>query len=282
MDAVRLGRMTALVKPNGRVRGIVTGDTLRRLTARTLAQEFSKEFDRACSPFQFALTTRARTECVAHMLQAITQDDPEATIVSIDGVSAFDMVSRSAMLQGLRRLPKASSIIPFVTQFYGHSSEYVWYDSNNSAHIIQQAEGGEQGDPLMPDLYALAQHPALATVATHLRNGEQIFAFLDDVYLVCKPDRAHFLFSLVESELRTTCGISVNLGKTKVYNRAGVRPDGFDHVGISDDPVWVGDPELPPERQGLHILGTPLGHDAYVRARLRSIRQDHNVLLDRI
>eukprot|EP00973_Karenia_brevis_P059577 8294542-Karenia_brevis.AAC.1 len=76
----------------------------------------------------------------------------------------------------------------------------------------------------MPALYAIAQHPALQEVAQHLRHGEQVFAFLDDIYLVCKPDRASYLFNLVRDELRNRCGISVNLGKTKVCNKAGIHP----------------------------------------------------------
>ena len=54
--ALRLGRMVALRKPNGRVRGLVMGDTFRRLVARTLAQQFAASFDAACP----ALPVRAR------------------------------------------------------------------------------------------------------------------------------------------------------------------------------------------------------------------------------
>ena len=42
MKAIRLGRVTALSKPDGGVRGIVVGDFLRRLVARTLVQQFSQ------------------------------------------------------------------------------------------------------------------------------------------------------------------------------------------------------------------------------------------------
>ena len=34
---VRLGRLTALQKPNGGVRGVVAGDIVRRLVARTMS-----------------------------------------------------------------------------------------------------------------------------------------------------------------------------------------------------------------------------------------------------
>ena len=58
VKAIRLGRMTALRKPDGGVRGIVVGDFLRRLVARTLAQQFSKAVLEATTPFQFALSTK--------------------------------------------------------------------------------------------------------------------------------------------------------------------------------------------------------------------------------
>ena len=39
VELVRFGRMTALQKPNGGVRGIVAGDIIRRLVARTISQQ---------------------------------------------------------------------------------------------------------------------------------------------------------------------------------------------------------------------------------------------------
>ena len=37
--------------------------------------------------------------CVAHVLQDLTQINPLTTVTSVDGVSAFDLISRSAMLE---------------------------------------------------------------------------------------------------------------------------------------------------------------------------------------
>ena len=52
VELVRLGRMTALQKPNGFVRGIVAGDIIRRLVARTVSQQLSPVVERATAPFQ--------------------------------------------------------------------------------------------------------------------------------------------------------------------------------------------------------------------------------------
>ena len=43
-----------------------------------------------------------------------TSVDGNATVLSIDGVSAFDMVSRRAMLAALERVPGGDQILPFV------------------------------------------------------------------------------------------------------------------------------------------------------------------------
>ena len=51
VDAIRLGRLTALQKPNGGVRGIVSGDVVRRLVARTIAQQLTPAVQRGHVPF---------------------------------------------------------------------------------------------------------------------------------------------------------------------------------------------------------------------------------------
>ena len=90
----------ALCKPDGGVRGVVVGNILRRLVAKTMAKQVSKEAETATAPFQHALSTKAGCECVAHLLQSITDLDPEATVISMDAIGAYDLISRNAMFEG--------------------------------------------------------------------------------------------------------------------------------------------------------------------------------------
>ena len=63
-DAIRLGRLIALQKPRGGVRGIVAGDSSPQARVPhnvTTAQQ--KAVEAATAPFQYAMTTRAGTEC---------------------------------------------------------------------------------------------------------------------------------------------------------------------------------------------------------------------------
>ena len=205
-SALMSARLTALKKADGGVRGIATGCTLRRLVARTLAKQFAKDFEEECAPFQYALSTRAGTDCVGHFLRAATDTDPQATILSVDGIGAYDHVLRASMLGRLARMPKARAILPFVRLSYASPSEYSWVDESGRSRTVHQAEGGEQGDPLMPLLFSVGIQDALEEVALSLHPGEQLCAYLDDVYLVCQPDRVVTLFEILSESLFTVAG----------------------------------------------------------------------------
>ena len=127
-QVLRLGRVTALKKADGGVRGIVVSDVLRRLVARTIAKQCALSAEKATAPFQCALRTRAGCECVSHVFQTLTNLDPSATILSVDGVGAFDLVSRNALLQGLLGMEGGDQVLPFVRLFHGKSPSTVFWE----------------------------------------------------------------------------------------------------------------------------------------------------------
>ena len=173
----------------------------------------SKKAEAATAPFQYALSTKAGCECVAHILQTLTDVDERATIVSIDGIGAYDLISRNAMLQGLLMMEDGDRVLPFVRCFYGSPSTYMWEDEMGVSQDIPQGEGGEQGDPLMPMLFALGQHRALVAIQERLWEGECVFAFLDDIYVVCSPERVTDIYAIIQQELFAHAKISVHHGK---------------------------------------------------------------------
>ena len=164
-------------------------DVFPRLVARTLAQQFAKKAEMATAPFQYALSTRAGCECVSHALQTLTDLDESATILSVDGVGAFDLISRRAMLEGLLNMEGGDRLLPFARQFYGSPSMFLWEDELGIVNHLQQGESGEQGDPLMSMLFALGQHSALVAISERLQEGELLFAFHDDLYVKSSPNR---------------------------------------------------------------------------------------------
>ena len=76
-EAIRIGRMTALQKSTGSVRGIVAGDTIRRLLSRTIAQQIRTK---VTAPFQYALSTAQGVSALPMRSRAMT-DAPRCTVL---------------------------------------------------------------------------------------------------------------------------------------------------------------------------------------------------------
>ena len=143
-----------------------------------------------------------------------------------------------------------------------------------------QAEGGEQGDPLMPALFALGIAPALAALQAEMHTAERVRAFLDDVYVTSPPPRVAHLLGRLQHHLFAQAHIQLNPSKTRVWNAAGVRPASLPAPAGAQP--WVGDPELPAAERGLRVLGTPLGTPEYVAAQLDTLTTQHGRLPARL
>ena len=98
----------------------------------------------------------------------------------------------------------------------------------------------------MPLLFSLAIHNSLAEVKAQLAEGEFLFAFLDDVYIVAPPARIRFLHDLLGSKLHEGAGIQ-HEGKTRTWNRGGLL---LDMQQLGPD-VW--------SPCGIKIFGDPCG-----------------------
>ena len=200
-------------------------------------------------------------------MRAATDWDPRATVLSIDGVGAYDHVLRSAMLSKLYEVESLRGLLPFVRATYAQPSCHQWKDENGGVRQITQHEGGEQGDPLMPLLFSLAVHNGLTEVQEQLVPGECLFAFLDDVYALCSPERTRTMYNALEERLFFRAGIRLHTGKTRTWNRAGVVPEGMPELG---EDVW--------NPLGIVVLGTPVGTDEFHQAATQERLAEQEVL----
>ena len=126
--------------------------------------------------------------------------------MSIDVIGAFDLISRNAMLRGFLTMEDGDKVLSFMRCFYGSPSTYLREDEMGVSQNIAQGEGGTQGDPEMPMLFALGQHRTLV-----------------DIYVVCTPERVEDIH-IIKAELFAHARISVHHGKIQVWNRGGVVP----------------------------------------------------------
>ena len=150
-------------------------------------------------------------------------------------------------------------------------------------HVIHQGEGGEQGDALMPMLYSLGQHATLQAVQDALLLGEHLFAYLDDIYIVCLSgsppctncwsNRLNILPEFKCIWARHKCGTAVPPG-CQALQAAPERVDPDARVRRGG---W-----LPSHEQGIRVLGIPVGHVEFVQAQPVSTTKKHATLCQRV
>ena len=205
-----------------------------------------------------AFQSRAGIDAIVATVRAALDSREDVVVVSLDGRSAYDSISRAAFLVKLQEV--APELLPFVRMFYGRPSTYSWWDAAGRRRDVHQAEGCEQGDPLAPALFALGQHGALARAAGDLDPADKLLAFLDDLYVITVASRARPALDTVTGAVEEHCGIASNLGKTRgLGGSEGPAPPGLAELGPD---VWRGDRH----ERGMVVLGSPVGHTDFVHA----------------
>ena len=103
----------------------------------------------------------------------------------------------------------------------------------------------------MPALFAVGQHRALVVMRDRLLPHD-LLAFLDDIYIVCRPER---VVTIHKVQLWHHARIQIHQGKTQVWNRGQVELANIDVLQFAArtvDPeaiVWRGSANLPTTEQ---------------------------------
>ena len=68
------------------------------------------------------MSTKVGCECIAHVQQSLCEAAPRSTVMSVDGVTAFDLISRESMMHGLMSVAGGGEVLSF--EVYGQFSQY--------------------------------------------------------------------------------------------------------------------------------------------------------------
>ena len=114
-------------------------------------------------------------------------------------------------------------------------------------------KGANRGTLSCPS-FSLAIHNVLNEAKQEMLDVEELFAFLDDVYIVSSPERTRHLYNLVTEKLWFVAGQQLHTGKTRCWNQIGMCPPNMVDLGPE---VWssfeyikeVGDRRLEEEQR---------------------------------
>ena len=115
---------------------------------------------------------------MAHVPLGLRELDDLCTVTSIDGISAYDLVSRVAMFDGL------------LNRVGGEACSCACSTDPSRRTCGKTPMEWKRGARrrLLP-LFCLGQHSALEAVQEDMREGEFLFVLLDDIYIVTRLER---------------------------------------------------------------------------------------------
>ena len=153
--------LTPLRKPDGGVRPVAVGETLRRLVGKAiLATAIAKAQVGGLAPTQVGVGVSGAAEAVAMGTQAIINrlaGDDDWAILKVDMSNAFNSVHRSAVLDGSREhCPALYNFLRF--SYHRHVPLYC------RARVLSSETGTHQGCPLGPVGFASAIHTAIRSM----------------------------------------------------------------------------------------------------------------------
>ena len=151
----------------------------------------------------------------------------------------------------------------------------------------QDIPQGREGNKETPSCHALGFHRALSAVQARMSDNEKVFAYLDDISVICAPERV-LEVRIFEAEIFTHTQIRLHHGKTQVSNRGGVTPVGVEFLTRAAQAirpeaiVWRENSTLDEAEQEVKILGIPVGQPGFVRRLLEKKSEEQKLLFDRI
>ena len=259
--------LIALLKPNNGIRPIAMGEVFRKVVSRVMLRQLGDAPASAVGMHQFGVARQNGLELVVSGVRIRLEDNPSHVVLGIDVSNAYNTFDRNLALSLLMANPALAPCVPFLRMLYGHPSSLLYDMDDDDVFSIQSERGTQQGDCWSSLLFALVHTHAMDRVRARHPHMTAL-SYQDDTNVVGDIRAvAEVLPTVVEEFARV--GLSVNTEKCHLYSRADVPAElesAFAAVSVS--------------RDGIVILGCPVGSDAFTRAKVAEKLADYSRGMD--
>jgi hypothetical protein len=253
-------RLIACRKSNGKIRPIAISDPWIRLCGRVLCKEALNEANSKLGPHQLGIGKSGGAEILTHSLTLVrdamfANPTSDLGIAALDCSNAFNSIRRSFIERAVRSA--CPRLLPFFYWSYQHPTPLM---ASYNHHIIDSSTGVRQGDPLGPMLFSLGVHYAVDTVRSDYPT--QILTYLDDIFLVGRAQDCTNAFLALSTSF-AGMGLRFNAQKSSLFHRNPPPNSPF-----------------PVHRDGIEVLGLPIGTYHFVRSSLRDAGKKQTKVVD--
>ena len=157
--------LIALMKKDGGIRPIASGEYLRRLVSKCAATVTTKRHAESFLPHQLGCGTKGGAEAAAHAVRAFLKDASNGTLLlKVDFKNAFNSIRRDVIAEKLA--DKMPELTPFFILCFGNAS-FLFF----GVFILDSVEGAQQGDPQAVFCFCLAINEMLLELISIFRSG---------------------------------------------------------------------------------------------------------------
>ena len=231
-------RLIALTKPNGDLRPIAIGCTMRRLCAKMVLVPNSSQTTQHFGSHQVGVGTRLGSEATVHSVRKFIQESEHTRnkiVMKLDLSNAFNSVRRDTMLKAVfEHMPQ---IYPLAHASYNQNSNLFFDD-----FVIPSSCGVQQGDPLGPVIFSMAINEVIKNNDLDLNIW-----YLDDGCIGGEPDQVINHTKHLISKFKEI-GLNINTSKCeilKLNNTSDLNLDDLPGIKITNESNW-------------RLLGAPL------------------------
>ena len=252
-DAITSAKGVALCKEAGSataVRPISIEEILGRLAGALLATRHRDELLALCNGKQYC-GKKGGTDELVNLLVVARRLNPGHALLSVDVRNAFNTINAQLLLDAAARVP---GIAPYVELFFGQPQRRVMYGVSGRDKLdVRAEEGGAQGNPLTPPLYAAGQEAIVAPCMAPHDVDVLRAAYADNTYMHGDFPKAIAAYDAIVPALAAG---GMHLGKKELLisrELSREEQDACDARGITV------------RHDGIMVVGVPVGTDEYVR-----------------
>ena len=213
LQYLRAGQITPLAKPAGGHRPLLMMSFLRRLALKSLTAAKKESVTKCAGPFQYGVGRPDGANTMIKTIQYLAEADNSRVLVALDLKAAFQNVSRRAMIRSIAQTD--SDLAAVFSRWYTGTTEHRMHYTKITAN-----SGVDQGCPLSACGFSAVVDPTLHSIMAELctlyDSGAQLFAYLDDWYLLIKPICLLQTIAVITAATRSV-NLALQSTKTQVW-----------------------------------------------------------------